>query len=102
MRIANRLRASLLALALAALAAPDARAQQGACTLDGRTYPEDATVCSNGLALFCTNGVWQNNEGQRCDAPSGAYLGALRPYQERNTEPVPDFYKEKYPGLNLQ
>jgi hypothetical protein len=88
-----------LALALCAATSTAARAS---CMLEGREYPEDATVCSGGLALFCSNGTWQNNEGQRCDAPSGNYLGPRRPLQERNPEPVPDFYKEKYPGLNLQ
>jgi hypothetical protein len=75
---------------------------QNTCMLEGVTYPENAVVCSGGLALFCANGTWQNNEGARCDATSGSYLGPRRPLQERNPEAVPDFYKEKYPSLNLQ
>jgi hypothetical protein len=75
---------------------------QSRCLLDGVEYPENASVCSAGLVLFCANGTWQNNEGARCDAQSGSYLGARRPLEERNAEPVPDFYKEKYPALNLQ
>lgn len=88
--------------ALCAAAAPDlARAQQP-CMLDGQKYPENAQVCSNGLVLFCANGTWQNNEGARCDQQSGSYLGARRPLEEKNTEPIPDYYKQRYPGLNLQ
>jgi hypothetical protein len=85
-----------------ALALPGRAGAQQTCLLSGQKYPENAVVCSNGLALFCTNGTWQNNEGQRCDTESGQYLGARRPLEQRNEEPVPDFYKEKYPDLNLK
>lgn len=84
------------------LALPGRVAAQQACMLNGQKYPENAVVCSNGLALFCANGTWQNNEGQRCDTQSGSYLGARRPLEERNDEPIPDYYKEKYPELNLK
>jgi hypothetical protein len=90
-----------LALIVLVLAATPARAQHQPCMLDGRNYPEDATVCSGGLLLFCSNGTWQNNQGARCDDPSGAYVGPRRPFTEYNREPIPDFYKEKYPELNL-
>lgn len=93
---------AVLAIVSLAASSSNAGAQDGGCMLDGQRYPENATVCSNGLVLFCTNGVWQNNDGARCDAPSGAYVGSRRPLTERNPEPVPDHYKEKYPGLNLQ
>jgi len=92
---------SMSIVGLAVVAATAAGAQN-ACVLEGQKYPENAVVCSGGLSLFCTNGSWQNNEGARCDTPSGSYLGPRRPLQERNAEPVPDFYKEKYPDLNLQ
>jgi len=95
-------KSTLAAVRAALLLCATSTAAGASCLLDGREYPEDATVCSSGLVLFCTNGTWQNNEGRRCDAPSGAYVGPRRPYQERNTEPVPEFYREKYPGLNLQ
>lgn len=91
----------LSALGLVLAAAAPARAQH-ACDLNGKSYPENSTVCSGGLALVCSNGVWQDSHGARCDAPTGSYLGARRPLEERNTEPIPDFYKEKYPELNLQ
>lgn len=91
----------LLGLGLVALATR-AAAQPTPCTLNGQSYPENSVVCSDGLALFCANGTWQSNQGARCNAPSGDYLGARRPFEERNAEPVPDFYKEKYPNLNLQ
>lgn len=84
------------------LAAATGAGAQGGCLLEGVAYPENAVVCSRGLALFCANGTWQNNEGARCDTPSGSYLGARRPLQEKNPEPVPDFYKEKYPSLPLE
>lgn len=92
----------LVLVALCAAAVPGSARAQQTCMLDGRKYPENASVCSNGLVLFCANGTWQNNEGARCDAQSGSYLGARRPLEEKNTEPVPDYYKERYPGLNLQ
>ena len=91
---------ALATLCVIALPGP-ARAQQ-TCMLNGQQYPENAVTCSNGLVLVCSNGTWQNNEGARCDAQSGSYLGARRPLEERNDEPVPDYYKEKYPGLNLK
>ena len=72
------------------------------CMLDGQEYPENASVCSGGLVNFCSNGTWQSSNGARCDASTGSYLGARRPYEERNDEPVPKYYKEKYPDLNLQ
>lgn len=72
---------------------------EGSCTLGGQKYPENAVVCSGGLVLACSNGTWQNNNGARCDAPSGAYLTPQRPYQERNAEPIPDFYLQQYPWL---
>ena len=72
------------------------------CRLEGREYPPDVVVCSGGLALYCSNGTWQNNEGQRCDAPTGEYLGPRRPLAEKNDEPIPQFYKDKYPDLGLQ
>jgi hypothetical protein len=83
------------------LVAATSAVAQSKCLLDGVEYPENAVVCSGGLVLFCANGTWQNNDGARCDTPSGSYLGARRPLAERNPEAVPDFYKEKYPGLNL-
>ncbi len=97
----RKLECAIVAAALLVATATVAGAQN-TCLLDGVSYPENAVVCSGGLALFCANGTWQNNEGARCDASSGAYLGARRPLQERNAEPVPEFYKEKYPSLNLQ
>jgi hypothetical protein len=85
-----------------AVALPGRAAAQQQCMLNGRQYPENAQVCSGGLVQFCTNGTWQNNEGARCDAQSGSYLGARRPLEEKSAEPVPKFYKDQYPGLNLQ
>jgi hypothetical protein len=79
-----------------------ATSAQQPCMLDGQSYPENAVVCSAGMSLFCANGTWQNNQGARCDSPTGSYLGPRRPLQERSAEPIPDFYKEKYPQLNLQ
>ena len=93
---------SIALAALCVLAQPGRAAAQQTCMLNGQKYPENAVVCSNGLALFCANGSWQNNEGQRCDTQSGSYLGARRPLEGRNDEPVPDFYREKYPDLNLK
>lgn len=92
----------IASVVLCVAAVPRPAGAQQTCMLDGQKYPENAVVCSNGLVLVCTNGTWQNNEGARCDAPSGSYLGARRPLEEKNAEPVPDFYKQKYPGLNLQ
>ena len=94
--------AAVVVLASLAACVSIAVAQGGSCMLDGQRYPENASVCSNGLVLFCTNGVWQNNEGARCEAPSGSYVGPRRPLSKTNPEPVPEFYKERYPGLNLQ
>jgi hypothetical protein len=99
MRRKRKIALSMIGLLVAA--ATSAHAQH-TCTLDGQPYPENATVCSGGLLLFCTNGTWQNNEGARCEGPTGAYVGPRRPLQERNAEPVPKFYKDKYPDLNLQ
>jgi hypothetical protein len=87
--------------ALCLLALP-ARAVADGCLLGGQTYPENATACSGGLVLFCSNGTWQTVEGQRCDLPSGAYVGARRPLEDKNAEAVPDYYKEKYPQLDLK
>ena len=75
---------------------------QGWCTLGEKKYPENATVCSNGLEQHCENGVWQNNSGTRCDAGDGDYLTPQRAYQEESDEPIPEYYKEKYPWLNLK
>jgi hypothetical protein len=90
---------SFLLLA-AALVASEATAQQP-CDLEGRAYPENAVVCSRGIVLNCANGVWQSNQGARCDAGNGAYLTPLRPYQPKSNEPIPEYYKEKYPWLGL-
>lgn len=84
---------------LAILCATTGARAEGSCTLGGQRYPENAIVCSGGLTLACSNGTWQNNNGARCDAPSGTYLTPLRPYQKYNDEPIPDYYLEKYPGL---
>jgi hypothetical protein len=92
---------SAIGLVLVLAVATAARAEH-TCMLNGQSYPENAVVCSGGLALVCSNGAWQDSHGARCDAPTGSYLGPRRPFQERNAEPVPDFYKEKYPELNLQ
>ena len=92
---------ALSMMGLLVAVATGAHAQQR-CMLDGNEYPENAVVCSGGLSLFCSNGTWQNNEGARCDTPTGTYLGPRRPLEERNPEPVPDFYKQRYPDLNLQ
>jgi len=91
---------ALLSIALVALTATAAWAQKE-CLLEGREYPENAMVCSGGLVLNCSNGIWQNNDGGRCNAQSGSYVGPLRPFQERNDEQIPEYYKEKYPNLNL-
>jgi hypothetical protein len=93
---------SIALATLCAVALPGAALAQQTCMLSGQQYPENAEVCSDGLVLACSNGTWQNNQGARCDARSGSYLGARRPFEERNAEPVPDFYKEKYPSLNLK
>lgn len=85
------------------LALPSSAGAEGAsCMLDGREYPENTYVCSGGLQLYCSNGTWQTVDGARCDAPSGSYLGPRRPFEEKSREPVPEFYKEKYPGLPLE
>lgn len=75
---------------------------QSKCVLDGKAYEENVVVCVGGLVNVCSNGTWQGNDGARCDGPSGSYVGSRRPFDERNPEPVPDFYKERYPDLNLQ
>ena len=93
----------ILATATAiATAAPTAAWADGSCQLGGREYPENASVCSNGLVLYCSNRVWQNNDGTHCNDPSGAYLSPLRPYTPRSDEPIPEYWKEKYPNLNLE
>jgi len=99
--MSRKLGMAFVALGMVLAVSGGARAQS-TCMLDGVKYPENAVVCSGGLALFCANGTWQNNDGARCDASSGSYLGARRPLQERSAEPVPEFYKEKYPSLNLK
>lgn len=99
--MSRKLGMAVMALGMVLATTSGARAQSG-CTLEGVPYPENAVVCSAGLALFCANGTWQNNEGARCDASSGSYLGARRPLEERNAEPVPEYYREKYPSLNLK
>lgn len=88
------------ALVVALLAASATSAQQ-ACQLEGRPYPENAVVCSRGIVLSCANGTWQSNEGARCNGSNGAYLTPLRPYQPKSDEPIPEYYREKYPWLNL-
>lgn len=60
------------------------------CRLAGREYPPDVMVCSGGLAVVCQNGMWQNNDGRRCDGPTGSYIGPQRPFAARNDEPIPD------------
>jgi hypothetical protein len=99
MRRKHKIVMSMIGLVVAVAASAGA---QQTCMLDGKPYPENAVVCSGGMSLFCTNGTWQNNEGARCDSTTGSYLGARRPLQDRNAEPVPDYYKKKYPELNLQ
>lgn len=89
------------ALVLILCATENARAE-GSCMLNGQKYPENAVVCSGGLMLACANHTWQNNNGARCDAPSGTYLTPQRPLQERNAEPIPDFYLKQYPWLGSQ
>jgi len=84
------------------LAAATAAQAQHDCQLDGQAYPENATVCSNGLVLHCSNGTWQNNDGAHCESRSGSYLTPLRPYKERSDEEIPEYYKEKYPNLGLK
>ncbi len=71
------------------------------CRLDGQVYPPDVTICSGGLAVSCVNGSWQNNDGRRCDEPTGSYVGARRPLVGTNPEPIPEYYREAYPGLKL-
>lgn len=94
------LRSLWLALALALPGS--AGAEASSCMLDGREYPENSYVCSGGLQLYCSNGTWQTVNGARCDEPTGSYLGPRRPFEEKNPEPVPEFYKEKYPWLHLE
>lgn len=86
------------ALVFLLLASATARAQQS-CQLEGRSYPENAVVCSRGLQIVCVNGTWQNLEGARCDVRDGSYLTPLRPYQEKSDEPIPEYLLEKYPFL---
>lgn len=95
-----RAKIGLLGALLLAGAAPG-RAQQ-TCMLDGQSYPENAVVCSGGLVMYCSNGTWQGSDGQRCDVANGTYLGPRRPFHDKNAEPVPDFYKERYPDLHLE
>jgi hypothetical protein len=101
-RILRILAATLCGITWFAVVAPRATAQGGGCMLSGQRYPENASVCSGGLVQFCTNGVWQNNDGARCDGDSGSYVGSRRPLAERNAEQIPDHYKKENPGLNLQ
>ncbi len=89
-----------LLLAGTLLAATEAVAQQS-CQLEGARYPENAVVCSRGIVLNCANGTWQSDQGARCEASNGAYLTPLRPYQPKSGEPIPEYYKEKYPWLKL-
>lgn len=95
----TRIRWVVWALGWVLLAASTAKAQQ-TCSLEGRPYPENAVVCSRGLELVCSNGVWQNNEGRRCDSRDGSYLSPLRPYQPKSDEPIPEYLREKYPFLD--
>ncbi|HZR81998.1 MAG TPA: hypothetical protein VFD92_12955 [Candidatus Binatia bacterium] len=90
----------LLALAVGLVLGLAARASaQQSCLLDRTSYPENAVVCSSGFVIYCSNGVWQNNNGARCDTPSGSYLTPLRPYQAQSSEPIPEYLLQKYPGL---
>lgn len=95
----TRIRWVVWTLGWALFEASTANAQQ-TCSLEGRLYPENAVVCSRGLELVCSNGVWQNNDGRRCDSRDGSYLSPLRPYQPKSDEPIPEYLREKYPFLN--
>ncbi|MDG2305495.1 MAG: hypothetical protein P8R42_12775 [Candidatus Binatia bacterium] len=72
------------------------------CRRGGESYPSNVTICSGGLAVTCMNGSWQSNDGQRCDGPTGSYIGARRPLQEKNDEPIPEYIREENPGLDLR
>jgi len=97
------MRSGLLAASFAGLlmASPEALGAED-CRLGDRTYPSNATVCSGGIALDCVNGNWQNNDGRRCEGETGSYIGARRPLQERNDEPIPEYIKEQNPELDLR
>jgi hypothetical protein len=95
MRVAR----TVLPLAVALLAS--AAAAQHPCQLEGASYPENAVVCSRGIVLNCANGIWQSNQGARCEVANGSYLTPLRPYKPKSDEPIPEFYREKYPWLKL-
>lgn len=60
------------------------------CRLGGKEYPPDVVVCSGGLAVVCQNGSWTNNDGRRCDGPTGSYIGPQRPFAGKNDEPIPE------------
>lgn len=60
------------------------------CRLGGKEYPPDVVVCSGGLAVVCQNGTWSNNDGRRCDGPTGSYIGPQRPFSGKNDEPIPE------------
>ena len=81
------------------LAAATPAAAEQTCPLGGQAYPANVIVCSGGLVATCINGNWQSNNGQRCDAPSGTYLGPRRPFEPKNQEEIPEYYRDKYPGL---
>jgi hypothetical protein len=88
MRLARKLLRSTGVTAGVLLAVGTAAGAASRCVLDKREYPENSVVCSAGLALFCANGVWQNTDGARCNAPTGSYLTPRRPYEKRNDEPM--------------
>ena len=85
----------LFACILGALCWAEPAAADGECRLNGASYPQSVTVCSNGLALTCSNGTWQDNNGQRCDQPTGTFLGPRRPFREKNTESIPEEYRNQ-------
>ena len=69
------------------------------CRLDGRLYPPNVMICKGGLAQICINGNWQNNDGLRCDQPTGTLLGPRRPFASHNDEAIPEEVLERHPGL---
>lgn len=66
------------------------------CRLGGKEYPPDVMVCSGGLVVSCQNGTWQNNDGRRCNEPTGSYVGPQRPFSGRNDEPIPEDVLRQY------
>jgi hypothetical protein len=92
-------RGNVLFVALCAGVLTGSVATAADCRLDGRAYPPNVMICQGGLAQVCVNGNWQNNDGLRCDQPTGTLLGPRRPFSERNDESIPDEVVEQYPGL---